>query len=118
SHFENLLVHSKLPEPGPAYFYARRDLWLSPQPKYSRAPSSLPRPKNPQLQSYLEGPVEILCKDSMWQGGLGKLCERILNREVLANRLPLRHLVKLLQASWMVDDLWPKGQAAPSSDED
>ncbi|KAI0347101.1 hypothetical protein BDW22DRAFT_1351455 [Trametopsis cervina] len=118
SRFEALLADTQLPTPGPAHFFARRALWLTPVP---HPPSSTPHPYkkiNPNLQALLEGPVERLCEDANWKGGIGKICERILNRELITYRMPLRHLTKMLQANWMVDNVWPKGQLVPSSDEE
>ncbi|KAI0092046.1 hypothetical protein BDY19DRAFT_928102 [Irpex rosettiformis] len=120
SAFERLLESSQLPDPGPEYFVIRRELWLTPQTKPTkRAPPSSARTMTAQLQSLLEGPVEDLYKESNWNGGIGKICERILvKKETLSQRLPLRHLIKLLQASWVVEDLWPKGQTVPSSSDE
>lgn len=136
SHFDELLASSDLPDPGPAYFQARRALWLTPMGTPSSAVHQS-RPLHPTLQALLEGPTEALYEESNWNGGVGKICSRLLSGESLSNRLPLRHVVrvhlqhhsiatehsvvhqaKLLHANWVLSDLWPKGQVVPSSDED
>jgi hypothetical protein len=94
SRFENMLAVSELPEAGPAYFIARRQLWLTPQSRTTPAPSNPARPISAHLQSLLNGPVELLYKDSNWKGGVGKICERILKGQSLSQRLPLQHLVR------------------------
>lgn len=136
SRFDELLANSDMPDPGPAYFKARRALWLTP---IERTSPQRPRPMHPNLQALLDGPTESLYEESNWNGGVGKICQRLLSGERLSNRLPLRHVVclfrsahlsgdgkgliptrqiKLLHASWVLGDLWPKGQVVPSSDED
>lgn len=95
SHFDELLASSDLPDPGPAYFQARRALWLTPMGKPSSALPHQSRPLHPTLQTLLEGPTESLYEELNWNGGVGKICSRLLSGESLSNRLPLRHVVRV-----------------------
>lgn len=95
SHFDELLASSDLPDPGPAYFQARRALWLTPMEKPSPGLPHQSRPLHPNLQTLLEGPTESLYEESNWNGGIGKICQRLLSGESLSNRLPLRHVVRV-----------------------
>lgn len=90
SRFDDLLAKSDLPEPGPAYFQARRALWLTPMPNES---AHTTKPLNPNLRALLEGRTEALYEESNWNGGVGRICERVLSGEPLSNKLPLQYLV-------------------------
>lgn len=92
SRFDELLASSDLPDPGPAHFVARRALWL--QPTAKRSPHR-PRLLRPNLQTLLEGPPESLYEESNWDGGVGKICERLLSGESLSSRLPLKYVVRV-----------------------
>lgn len=86
--FEQELATTDLPEPGPAYFEARRAIW--------RRPRGLRRPPtdtlHPRLRKLLEsnGPIE---DDEYWDTGIEKFYSALVSGRKLKDPLPLRHLV-------------------------
>ncbi|EKM59801.1 uncharacterized protein PHACADRAFT_181764 [Phanerochaete carnosa HHB-10118-sp] len=106
--FEEAMANAALPEPGPAYFTARQAIWRVPrsvQPSQSR-----PEPRRSKgLQSILqeEGPLD---KQEYWESGLDKIWKGLIGGQRLKERLPLRDLIKILQAGWIRDGTWPKDQ--------
>lgn len=110
--FEQELATANLPEPGPAFFEARRAIW--------RRPRGLRKPPadalHPRLRKLLEsdGPIE---DDEYWDTGIEKFYAALVSGRKLKDPLPLRHLVKTLQAGWIRDGTWPKGHAAPDLDD-
>ncbi|PSS35489.1 hypothetical protein PHLCEN_2v1644 [Hermanssonia centrifuga] len=120
SNFQTTMESLDLPEPGPAYFAARRALWLKPTsstPVHSELPA--------RLQELLdeEGPLD---SDAIWRRGLEKVWKGVIGGGVLKRRLPLRYLVrflwgpiiKVLQAGWIRDGTWPQGYPAPEPDDE
>ena len=86
--FEQELATADLPEPGPAFFEARRAIW--------RRPRGLRKPPadalHPRLRKLLEsdGPIE---DDEYWDTGIEKFYAALVSGRKLKDPLPLRHLV-------------------------
>lgn len=131
--FEQAMSKTAFPEPGPQYYAIRQALWRT----QTRPPPSQPRTavtRIPKLQAILqrEGPLD---KEEYWKGGLEKIYKGLVSGQRIKDRLPLRDLVcpplalndpavlippqvKILQAGWIHDGTWPKGQLAPEPDDE
>ncbi|KAF7792905.1 hypothetical protein EIP86_004007 [Pleurotus ostreatoroseus] len=112
SRFEQIIESTLLPPSGPAHFAARRALW--------RRPISFPPPRTEQsakLRELLdqEGAVD---SDEVWNNGLDKIWKGVTSGERLKRRLPMRYLIKILQAGWVRDGTWPRGYTAPEPDDE
>ncbi|KAI5118445.1 hypothetical protein M0805_000578 [Coniferiporia weirii] len=116
SHFETLMAahRSALPEPGLAYFDARRALWLAepPDPPMPVSPS-LSRIK---LEALLNQPGAVE-SDEVWRAGLKNVWKGLVGGNQLRKRLPLSIVLKILQAGWLRDGTWPEGTVAPAWEE-
>ncbi|KAI0082473.1 hypothetical protein K474DRAFT_1655248 [Panus rudis PR-1116 ss-1] len=115
-----------MPEPGPAYFDARRALWKTanphPTPKAPEFPDSTATSRR-RLDTLLADPTIDLESDQVWYGqgslgGLDKVWKSLSNGSRLKRRLPLPSLIRLLRVGWVRDGTWPKGGVAPDSDDD
>ncbi|KAJ3477893.1 hypothetical protein NLI96_g10157 [Meripilus lineatus] len=137
SFFDQLMHQADLPEPGPAYFHARRARWCTPSPSYNPTlPQETPLSRQ-RLEALLnhQKPPE---SDEVWNAGVGKVWRGIIGGARLKRRLPLGSLVcdslnrselssssshglsrqiKLLMAGWIRDGTWPKGGIAPDPDD-
>ncbi|KIP07708.1 hypothetical protein PHLGIDRAFT_89189 [Phlebiopsis gigantea 11061_1 CR5-6] len=114
--FEDALATAILPEPGPAYFDARRQLWKTfrgTEPAQAAQPSARMQRLRAMLSN--EGLLE---SDEYWNAGLGKFWNGLMSGQRIRERLPLRDLVKVLQIGWIRDGTWPKGQVAPEPDDE
>ena len=92
--FEDALAHASLPQPGPAYFAARREIWTTPRgarPTQPSQPSKRSRKFQAMLQS--EGPIE----DVYWRAGLDKIWKGLINGQKVREPLALRDLVRLFR---------------------
>ncbi|KAJ3556151.1 hypothetical protein NM688_g2185 [Phlebia brevispora] len=112
SRFEDLMSSTVLPPPGPAHFAARRAIW--------RRPVSFPPPSTEQSAKLVEllereGPID---SDEVWNRGLDKIWKGVTGGGRLKRRLPMRYLIKILQAGWVRDGTWPRGYAAPEPDDE
>lgn len=118
TRFEQLLESSDLPEPGPAYFEARRALWHTPIP-HDQQPeplaTSVSRQRLEELLNTHEGKLD---EDDVWYNGLDKVWKGLITGARLKRRLPLRYLIQILQAGWVRDGTWPKGGVAPDPDDE
>ncbi|GJE85001.1 hypothetical protein PsYK624_010780 [Phanerochaete sordida] len=114
--FEQAMANATLPEPGPAYFAARQALWRTVPGAQSSQPTTAPR-RSKKLQSILQadGPLDT---EKYWSAGLEKVWKGLIGGQKLKERLPLRDLIKILQAGWIHDGTWPKGQVAPEPDDE
>ncbi|KAK2466111.1 hypothetical protein APHAL10511_001753 [Amanita phalloides] len=104
--FELLLASADLPPAGPAYYEARRQLWLTPRPiTMTLAPER-------HLESRLALPESYSTSRSiqdLWKG--------ICSGRKLRNRVPLRLMITIVHTAWIQEETWPKGVVVPSSDE-
>ncbi|KAK7695736.1 hypothetical protein QCA50_000372 [Cerrena zonata] len=117
SHFENLMETANLPEPGPAYFEARRALWHTPSPHIERGPRITP-PNRRKLEDILQKFDGKLDEDEVWFNGLDKVWKGLITGARLRTSLSLRYLIQILQAGWVRDGTWPKGGIAPDPDDE
>jgi len=94
---------------GPAYYAARRSLWLS-----STTPSDhRPKPSSvTKLENMLSEP-NALRSWRVWDAGLGRVWKGLLEGGRLKHNLPLPLLVKIMYAGWLRDGTWPPGAQAP-----
>lgn len=56
--------------------------------------------------------------DDIWSSRLQEVWKGIVTGQKFKRSLPLRYLVKILQAGWIRDGTWPKDAIVPDSDED
>ncbi|KAF5363420.1 hypothetical protein D9756_000385 [Leucocoprinus leucothites] len=116
--FDDLVASYRMPPPGPNYFRARRQLWLTPRSdrgqKIKQSPVSSAQKR---LVEILQAP-EAVYSDSCWRNGIEKAWKGLSKGERLRHRLPLSLTIKVLQASWIRDDTWPAGMRAPESDDE
>lgn len=136
--FDDLVASYRMPPPGPEYYRARRQLWLTPRPDKSRNTSrsqhvSTSRTK---LEKTLQTPGAVY-SDSSWRSGIEKVWKGLSRGECLKYRLPLSLIVcplsllsadanessffikiKVVHASWVRDETWPMGMQAPEPDDE
>lgn len=128
--FEQVLQHADLPEPGPAYYQARRRLWLT--PRKDLAPRLTPSLAQKKLEAMLNQPNAIHSIQA-WNNGLERVWQGLCSGGKLKTFLPMSlivcnhhtlslhilhlHKIKIVHASWLQDGTWPAGMEAPSSDD-
>ncbi|KAI0921689.1 hypothetical protein AcW1_004411 [Taiwanofungus camphoratus] len=91
SSFESRLAMASLPPPGPAYFHARRALWWAsgPNPPQRNQASTSRQKLEDMLRQ--EGAVE---SDQVWDAGLARVWNGLINGVRLKKRLPLSMVVR------------------------
>jgi hypothetical protein len=89
--FEDILATADLPPPGPAYYAARRVLWLTPS-------RPLIRPREPsssrQRLENLLNPPGAVCDEGVWKSGVEKVWKGLTAGGRLKRRLPLNLVVR------------------------
>jgi hypothetical protein len=91
SYIDELLATTPLPPPGPAYYLARRKLWLTPRsprvpclPDYSAS--------RQRLQAVLSEP-NVVHDDDAWRNGIEKVWKGLSGGGKLKQRLPMSLIV-------------------------
>jgi hypothetical protein len=111
-----LATATDLPPPGPAYYAARRALWLTPLPS-SQARSLEPSSSRQKLENLLNSPGAA-CDDVVWKGGVEKVWKGLAAGGRLKRRLPLNLIIQIIHSAWLRDpDTWPPGAVAPEPDD-
>lgn len=116
SYIDELLATTPLPPPGPAYYLARRKLWLTPRsprvpclPDYSAS--------RQRLQAVLSEP-NVVHDDDAWRSGIEKVWNGLSGGGKLKHRLPMSLIIKIVHAAWLRDETWPAGYEAPEPDDE
>ncbi|KAF9453030.1 hypothetical protein P691DRAFT_802410 [Macrolepiota fuliginosa MF-IS2] len=117
--FDDLVASHRMPPPGPDYYRARRQLWLSPQQDGSRSTShsQYTSTSHEKLKKTLQTPG-VVYSDSCWRNGIEKVWKGLSKGERLKGRLPLNLIIKVVHASWVRDKTWPAGMQAPEPDDE
>lgn len=134
SNFEQLLASSLADMPattGPAFYAARRALWLTPPPNAV--------PKQPvvstsrrRLAKLLHTPNAVQ-NETIWRSDIQKIwqglnsgaqlkrsvpLELVVRRTCSSCAVPLRLFqIKIVQSAWIRDNTWPSGAVAPADSE-
>ncbi|KAI0729337.1 hypothetical protein C8Q72DRAFT_742628, partial [Fomitopsis betulina] len=113
--FEQRIASTQMPQPGPAYFQARRALWWQPM-VVSRQPAESSTPRR-TLEDLLatENAYE---DDGIWRAGVGKVYRALVDGARLKKRMPLRLVVRILLAGWVRDGTWPRGAVINDPDDE
>lgn len=95
--FEQLLKasDSQLPPPGPAYYLARRALWLKSPDNFVPHDDSVPRQlstSRQKLENLLHTSDAVYNKEA-WEGGIEKVFKGLSGGATLKRRLPLNLVV-------------------------
>lgn len=134
--FDDLVGSYRMPPPGPDFYRARRQLWLTPRADRSlniSTPEAISTSRA-SLEDVLRKP-EAVYSDSCWKRGIGRVWKGLSKGEHLKHRLPLSVIVrpapsknrwqsfnspkiKVVHASWVRDDTWPAGLRAPEPDDE
>jgi hypothetical protein len=87
--FDDLVASYRMPPPGPDYFRARRQLWLTPRSDRVRksSQSHTSTIQNKMLE-VLQAP-DAVCSDYCWKSGIEKVWKGLSKGERLKHRLPL-----------------------------
>jgi len=113
--FDHLLISTELPSPGPAYYEARRKLWLTPRPqRVALAPK--PNPNRRRKIERLLTPSKAINSFQYWEK-IADLWKGVCTGRKFAERMPLRLMVAVVHATWVQDETWPNGAVVQSSDE-
>ncbi|KAL1738647.1 hypothetical protein HDZ31DRAFT_50660 [Schizophyllum fasciatum] len=119
--FDELLGLTPMPPPGPEFFAARRALWISDWKKTeskSRTPSTPPSSARQRLEQQTASP-DVIYNDQVWAAHLQKIWKSLAAGDRFKYPMPLRIVVRIAQASWLRDNIWPPGMVvASSSDEE
>lgn len=92
-HFDQLLADADIPQEGPAFYEARRQLWLTPRPtRIPLAPKPLPD-RRQRVEAYL-GIPGIAESDEGWRVIRG-LWTGICSGRSLSDRIPLHSMVRI-----------------------
>ncbi|KAE9410161.1 hypothetical protein BT96DRAFT_912999 [Gymnopus androsaceus JB14] len=119
--FEQLLKasDSQLPPPGPAYYLARRALWLKSPDNFVPHDDSVPRQlstSRQKLENLLHTSDAVYNKEA-WEGGIEKVFKGLSGGATLKRRLPLNLVIKIVHCAWVQDGTWPAGAVAPEPDD-
>jgi len=87
--FDQILQQAELPEPGPDYFEARRQLWLTPRITPTSPSPSAARQK---LENMLSRPNAIYSIE-LWNNGLERVWKGLCSGGKLKTRLPMALIV-------------------------
>lgn len=92
--FDDLVASYQMPPPGPEFFWARRQLWLTPRSDRTRNP----RPSQvstalKKLDDLLRDP-EAIYSDSCWKNGIERVWKGLSKGERLKHRLPMSLAVR------------------------
>ena len=101
--FEEALASSDLPPQGPAYFAARRALWLAPcatQRSGVRARPAEPSTSRQRLEKLLNRPGAAN-DEGVWKAGVEKVWKGLTGGVRLKRRLPLALVVRTNDFSMM-----------------
>ncbi|KAJ6490417.1 hypothetical protein C8R47DRAFT_1071331 [Mycena vitilis] len=105
---------SSPPLSGVDFYNARRAQWLTPTvPPRPPEPSSSRR----KLEQVLSSP-DALTSDDVWYGSVEKIWKGLGAGGRLKRRLPMRLVIQIIHASWIRDQTWPAGAAAPEPDDE
>ncbi|KAF7775927.1 hypothetical protein Agabi119p4_4320 [Agaricus bisporus var. burnettii] len=113
---DDRLAEHPMPPAGPDFYNARRQLWLTPPQGRSHIISPTPS-FSADLEDLLQAD-EALHANSCWNKGIGRVWARLSKGVRLKNRLPLGFVIKIVHASWVRNDTWPRGMRAPESDDE
>lgn len=89
--FEDALANASLPEPGPAYFAARREIWTTSRSSQSAQPRQ-PSKRSQKFQAMLQS--EDPLDDVYWNAGLDKIWKGLISGQRVREPLALRELVR------------------------
>jgi hypothetical protein len=88
--FEDTLATIALPPPGPAYYAARRALWLTPVPEAPLPP--VPSTSRQRLEHLLSIPGAVESEE-VWENGVEKVWKGLVAGGRLKRRLPMNLVV-------------------------
>ncbi|OJT09039.1 hypothetical protein TRAPUB_64 [Trametes pubescens] len=114
SPFEQHLAATDLPSSGPELFHARRALWR--EPAQNPPEATQPNPSRRRLENIMAAPG-ALENDETWGAGIDRVWNGLVGGARLKHRLPLALVIKILQAGWIREGTWPRGAAAPDTDD-
>ncbi|KXN89592.1 hypothetical protein AN958_05459 [Leucoagaricus sp. SymC.cos] len=116
--FDDLVALYRMPPPGPDYFRARRQLWLTSRSDRPRKSSQHHETiTHKKLVEVLQTP-DAVYSDACWKNGIEKAWRGLSKGERLRHRLALNLTIKILHASWVRDETWPAGMRAPEPDDE
>ncbi|TRM68098.1 hypothetical protein BD626DRAFT_480788 [Schizophyllum amplum] len=118
--FEEVLRRTPMPPPGPEYYAARRALWNSDwKASESREPRTLPAATNARrrLEEQTASP-DVIYNDQVWATNLQKIWKSLGSGDRFKYPMPLRVVVRIAQASWLRDNIWPPGMVVVSSSDE
>ncbi|KAF8351578.1 hypothetical protein F5887DRAFT_1069270 [Amanita rubescens] len=102
--FDQLLASVEMPQEGPAFYEARRQLWLTPRP--ARTTALAPKPSSrtavKEVEAYL-GTPGIAESDDGWRVIRG-LWNGICSGRSLSDRIPLQSMITIVRAAWIQDE--------------
>jgi len=114
--FDDILAAADLPPPGPAYYTARRALWLTPSPSLHVQPRE-PSTSRQKLENLLNPPGAV-CDERVWKGGVEKVWKGLAAGGRLKRGLPLNLVIRIIHSAWLRDpETWPSGAVAPETDD-
>jgi hypothetical protein len=94
SPFEQLIATTSLPPPGPSYYAARRNLWLTPRSSQTRFQET--STSRQRLETLLNRPGAV-ADEGVWKGGVERVWKGLAAGGRLKRRLPFNIVVcKLL----------------------
>ncbi|KAH9482575.1 hypothetical protein JR316_0004675 [Psilocybe cubensis] len=114
--FDEILQSSSLPSPGPDYYAARREIWLTSRPHITHRP---PPPSNSRkkLEEVFSRPGAVYNED-IWANGLDKVWKGLSSGGKLRVSLPMGLIIQIIHAGWLRDKTWPAGlEVKDSGDE-
>ncbi|KIL70183.1 hypothetical protein M378DRAFT_156252 [Amanita muscaria Koide BX008] len=114
--FDQLLAAENLPPPGPAYYEARRQLWLTPHPQRTAVAPRTNFCRRRKLEKLVVVPEQQKDSDQYCETIRG-LWKAICSSKRFNDRVPLRLMISIVHATWQQDETWPKGAIVHSSDE-
>ncbi|KAG6854883.1 hypothetical protein C0991_012073 [Blastosporella zonata] len=115
--FDDVLNAATLPPPGPAFYAARRALWLAPRDSPRQLPTSNSPSNSRQRLEHLLRPPNAAEGDYAWNNGIKRVWKSLDAGDRLKKPLPLALIIKILYAAWLRDDTWPVGAVAPEPDD-
>ncbi|KAI5893873.1 uncharacterized protein SCHCODRAFT_02623010 [Schizophyllum commune H4-8] len=115
--FDELLSLTPMPPPGPDYFAARRALWNSDWKKAEskrRTPPPPPSSARQRLEQQTASP-DVIYNDQVWAAHLQKIWKSLAAGDRFKYPMPLRIVVRIAQAAWLRDNIWPPGMVVAST---
>lgn len=104
--FEQRLVSTQMPQPGPAYFQARRALWWQPM-VCPQQPDELHTPRR-TLEDLLAS-EDAHENDEIWRAGVGKVYRSLVDGARFKRHMPLRLVVRVVTSVPVSPRFLPRG---------